>query len=198
MFGHLENNWGSWDDPFEVVNTIFDNNPYVDGFIDSFKDDAFNDHYRITDGGNTPLMEEILRFWQFDDFDDIDPELYFSLDEIKLGNRIIKEHCDDKFGTLLISNRFDGDGSDLIQNKIDDYDLPMFYWTSKMDSGFKFKKALDLRHVDIRIQLYIKTKAVFNVGNQTGVHDTIANYTPTYTVARPNIGSNLVRSEIYI
>ena len=198
MFGHLENNWGSWDDPFEVVNAIFDNNPYVDGFIDSFKDDVFNDHYRITDGGDTPLMEEILRFWQFDDFDDIEPELYFSLDEIKLGNRIIKEHCDDKFGTLLISNRFDGDGSDLIQKTIDDYDLPMFYWTSKMDSGFKFKKVLDLRHVDIRIQLYIKTKAVFNVGNQTGVHDTIANYAPTYTVARPNIGSNLVRSEIYI
>jgi len=63
MFGQLEQNWSSWDDPFKVVHTIFDNNPYVDGFIDSFEGEVFNDHFRITDGSNTPLMEELLRFW---------------------------------------------------------------------------------------------------------------------------------------
>ena len=36
MFGHLQSNWSSWDDPFQVGHTIFDNNPYVDGFIDEF------------------------------------------------------------------------------------------------------------------------------------------------------------------
>jgi hypothetical protein len=32
---------------FEVVHTIFDNNPYIDAFIDSFEGEVFNDHYRI-------------------------------------------------------------------------------------------------------------------------------------------------------
>ena len=74
----------------------------------------------------------------------------------------------------------------------------MFYWTSTPNSGFKFQKALDLRHVDTRIQLCIKTLATFNIGNQTGVNDTIANYAPTYTVPRGDVGSNYIKSEIYI
>ena len=198
MFGHLEQNWSAWDDPFKVVHTIFDNNQYVDGFVDSFEGEVFNDHYRITDGTDVPLMEEILRFWQFDTFDDIEPEIYFSKEEIELGDQIIKEHCDGEFGTLLISNRYDGDGVERIQQTIDEYNLPMFYWTTKNDFGLQYKKCLDLRHVNTRIQLYIKSKAKFNAGNQTGVNDTIANYAPTYTVARPNLGSNLIRSEHYI
>lgn len=198
MFGHLEKNWSSWDDPFQVVHTIFDNNPYVDGFIDSFEGDVFNDHYRITDGSDTPLMEEILRFWQFDNFDDIEPELYFSDEERQLGDNIINEHSNGEFGTLLISNRYDGEGRDLIQSKLDEYDLPIFYWTSEKYHPFRFKGGLDMRHIDTRIQLYIKTQAKFNVGNQTGVNDTIANYTPTFTVPRGKLGSNFVRSEKYL
>jgi len=57
---------------------------------------------------------------------------------------------------------------------------------------------LDMRHIDTRIQLYIKTRAKFNVGNQTGVNDTIANYAPTFTVARPNLRSNFIRSQHYL
>ena len=49
-----------------------------------------------------------------------------------------------------------------------------------------------------QFQLCIKTLAVFNIGNQTGVNDTIANYAPTYTVPRGNVGSNYIKSEIYI
>jgi hypothetical protein len=198
MFGHLEQNWSAWSDPLQVVHTIFDNNPYIDGFVDSFEGEVFNDHYRIYGDEDVPLMEELLRFWQFEEFDDIEPELYFSKEEIELGDQIIKEHCDGDFGTLLISNRFDGVGVEKIQQKINEYDLPMFYWTKSTDVGLNFKEALDMRHINTRIQLYIKTKAKFNVGNQTGVNDTIANYSPTYTVARPNLGSNLVRSEIYL
>ena len=85
-----------------------------------------------------------------------------------------------------------------IQQKLDEYDLPMFYWTKSTDVGLDFKKALDMRHIDTRIQLYIKTKAKFNVGNQTGMNDTIANYTPTFTLARPNLRSNIIRSQYYL
>ena len=198
MFGHLEQNWSSWDDPFQVVHTIFDNNPYIDGFIDSFEGEVFNDHYRITDGSDTPLLEEILRFWQFDNFDNIEPELYFSDEERKLGDDIVIEHSNGVYGTLLISNRYNGEGRELIQQKLDEYNLPMFYWTSEKDSGFEFIKALDMRHIDTRIQLYIKSEAHFNVGNQTGMNDTVAKYTPTYTIPRGKLSSNFIRSEKYM
>jgi hypothetical protein len=200
MFGQLEQNWSSWNDPFNVVHSIFDNNPYVDGFIDSFDGEVFNDHYRIYDlkNENTPLMEQILRFWQFNSFDNIEPELYFSKHEQQIGDSIIKNHCNGEFGTLLISNRYETEGADRIQQKLNEYNLPMFYWTKTENHGFEFIKALDMRHINTRIQLYIKTKATFNVGNQTGMNDTIANYSPTFTVPRGNLKSNIIRSEHYI
>ena len=37
MFGQYQSMWSSLDDPFKVVHSIFDNNPYIDGFIDSFR-----------------------------------------------------------------------------------------------------------------------------------------------------------------
>ena len=198
MFGEFERNWSSWEDPFQVVYTIFNNNPYVDGFIDSFEDEVFNDHYRIYTENDEPLLEQILRFWQFDNFDDIEPELYFSEEERIYGDSIINMHCNGKFGTLLISNRYKNEGFDLIQQKLDEFDLPMFYWTNIPDTGFKFKQALDMRYINTRIQLYIKTKAEFNIGNQCGMNDTIAKYSKTFTVMRGKLGSNLIRSEIYL
>ena len=200
LFGHLESNWNSWDDPFKVVNTIFDNNPYVDGFIDEFVGEVFNDHYKLyeTPKEDIPLLEQILKFWQFDNFDGIEPEMYWSDSEKELGDKIIKEHTDGNFGTLLIANRYKKDSIDLIQNKLDEYDLPIFYWTSEKDSGLKFKKALDLRHIDMRIQMYIKSKATFNVGNQCGVNDTISNYAPTFSIAKNKLKSNIVRCQNYL
>ena len=98
MFSILEKNWSSWDDPFQVVHTIFDNNPYVDGFIDSFEGDVYNDHYRIYGKeSKISLLEQMLKFWQFDNFKDIDPELYFTNDEKELAQKIIKEHCNGNF-----------------------------------------------------------------------------------------------------
>jgi hypothetical protein len=198
IFGGLEKNWSSWEDPFQVVHTIFDNNPYIDGYIDSFDGEIFNDHFRIYDKDDEPLLEQILRFWQFDNFDNIEPELYFSDEEKILGDKIIKEHCDGDFGTLLISNRYKDEGRDKIQNILDKYNLPMFYWTKSPNMGFDFKKALDMRYINTRIQLYIKTKAKFNIGNQCGMNDTIAKYTKTYTVMRGKLGSNFIKSEIYL
>ena len=208
MFGQFQNMWSSWNDPFQVVHDIFDNNPYVDGFIDSFKGDVFNDHYRIYEyKEETPLLEQILRFWQFDNFDNIEPEIYWSKDEKKLANQIIKEHCNsEEFGTLLISNNFKGEGLNKIQNKIDEYDIPMFYWLADPSINLKFKKILDFKHIDIRIQMYIKSIAKFNVGNQSGVNDTISNYSPTYTVPRISssennncpLGTDIIKSQYYI
>lgn len=199
MFGRLKDNWSSWEDPFQVVHTVFDNNPYVDEFVDSFQGEAFNDHFRIYDGDrDEPLLKQILRFWQIDNFKNIEPEIYWTEEEIELGEAIIKEHVDGEFGTLLISNRYKGEGRDKIQAKLDEFNLPIFYWTSTPESGFNFIKALDMRHIDTRVQLFIKSRAKFNVGNQTGMNDVVANYAPTYTIPRGKLGSNFIRSEIYI
>lgn len=199
MFGHLEKNWSSWSDPFRVVHTIFDNNPYVDGFIDSFEDDVFNDHYRIYKGDeDCPLIEQMLRFWQFDDFSNIDPELYWTDEEKHLAKDIIKNHCDGEFGTLLISNKYKGEGKEKIQSILDKYNLPMFYWMSSDEWGFNFSKSLDLNHINVRIQLLIKSLGVFSVGNQTGANDIIPNYTTSYIVPREKLGSNFLKKVKYI
>jgi hypothetical protein len=46
-----------------------------------------------------------------------------------------------------------------------------------------------MRHIDTRIQLYIKTK-LNSMWVIRLVNDTIANYAPTYTVPRGKFGSN--------
>lgn len=201
LFDSLSDNWDSWSKPFLVSETIFKNNPFVDGFINSFEGEIFNDHFRIYDPSkenSEPLVEQILKFWQVENLEDSCPELYFSEEEEQFANSIIQNHTDGRFGTLLISNRFDGIGIEKIQKKLDEYNLPIFYWTNKPETGLKFNKCLDLRHVDTRIQLLIKTKAVFNVGNQTGVNDTVARYAPTYSIPRGNLGSNYIRCQHYI
>jgi len=199
MFGKLEHNWSSWNDPFQVVHTIFDNNPYVDGFIDSFKDEVYNDHFRIYDENNTeiPLIEQMLKFWHFEDFTNIEPELYWTNKEKTFANKIIKEHCSGKFGTLLLSNKYKGEGKNQIQKLIDKYNLPMFYWTSN-EYGIKFKKCLDLNHIDTRIQLLIKSLGEFSIGNQTGANDIIPRYTKSFIVPREKLGSNFIKSVKYI
>jgi len=85
--------WGWWDNPYKNVNVIFDNNPYVDEFIEDAPGDIYHDHYRIYDNDNTdiPLVNQMLKFWQFteDEMEDSRPELYWSDEEIELGDKII-------------------------------------------------------------------------------------------------------------
>lgn len=203
MFGHLSDNWDSWDNPFNVSEVIFKNNPYVDGFIDYFSGEIFNDHYRLYSNKQEPLLKQVLRFWQFEEYEmqDVDPEMYWTDEEKSLGDAIINQHTGtNDFFTVLISNRYKEEELPLIQSKIDElntFNYPAYYWFSNPNINLNFKKALDLRHVDIRVQMYIKSKAKFNIGNQTGVHDTISPYAPTYTLPRGDLGSNIVNSQIY-
>jgi len=93
------------------VNVVFDNNPFVDEFVDEIKGDVFHDHYRIYDKNNPniPLIKQMLEFWDFTDKEMMDsqPEMYWSFEEQELGNSIIREAADDsEFGCLLISDRF--------------------------------------------------------------------------------------------
>lgn len=202
VFGGMESNWSSWDNPYKIAEIIFKNNPYIDSVFDYNYEEIYHDHYRVyTEEVNEPLIKQMLRFWQFteEELNDITPEIYWDDDEKKFAQNIIDYHTpNNKFGTLLISNRFDGKDINKIQDIIDKYDLPLYYWLSNPNIDLKFKRALDLRHVDIRIQMYIKSKAVFNVGNQNGVNDTISSYAPTYTLPRGELGSNYLPNQIYI
>ncbi len=196
---------------------IFHNNPYIDGFIDSFVGDIFHDQYRIYDdkNPNIPLLEQMLKFWQFEnkEYEDSQPELYWTDDEQQLGNYIINTYSKGDFGCLLISSRFgtqygkfdkkshDRDTSNItkILNK---NPLPYFYWSHVplKNTPFNFiNKALDLRHINLRVQLYIKSKAKLNIGNQCGTNHLVVRYSNVIESQRQfPLSHNFVKGEIYL
>lgn len=192
LFGDVEKNWNSWTNPFQNAEIIFKNNPYVDGFKDYIMGEIFHDHYREYDNENLgiPLVEQMLKFWQFEpsEYEDSRPELYWSDAEKELGDEIIQDHAgDSEFGCLLISNRYDYTQDRLIIELLKDNPLPYFYYTDRPIelTDFDFiETAMDLRHVDIRIQLYIKSKANVNIGNQSGMGDLTSRYNRTIEIPR--------------
>ena len=90
------------------VHIVFDNNPYVDGFVDEIEGEVFHDHYRIynKDNLNVPLIKQMLTFWQFskEEMKDSQPELYWLDEEKELGDAIIEEYVGkNEFGCLFKS-----------------------------------------------------------------------------------------------
>lgn len=209
LFGQFQNTW-AWKEPFMNVRHIFDHNPYVNAYIDSYKDEIFHDHYRVyNDEINTPLVEQLLEFWQIklNEDETANPEIYWSEAEIELGDKIINEHTKGgAFGTLLLSERFDysnGRNADKIRSVLAEYpNLKWFYWTSKPIKDTEFSSldvCLDIRHIHPRIQLYIKSKAQVNVGNQCGVNDSVAGMSRVITLPRQKpLKENFIRSQIYL
>jgi len=199
------------------VHVVFDNNPYIDEFVDDIDGEVFHDHYRIYDKDNTDisLVKQMLEFWQFteEEMSDSQPEMYWSDKEKELGDAIIHEAADDsEFGCLLISDRFGQDdktfNSETFQKHhekltvlLHQNDYPYFYYSYEPieELGFIFDKRLDMRHMDIRIQLYIKSKAKVNVGIQCGTTQCIVRYSDCITIQRQfPIGSNIIDGEIYL
>jgi hypothetical protein len=207
LFGQDHNN----------VHVIFDNNPYVDELVDEIDGEVFHDHYRIYDNDNTDisLVKQMLEFWQFteEEMNDCVPELYWTDEEKKLGDDIIHEAADDnEFACLLVSDRF-GQDDKIFNSKtfqkhhekltvlLHQNDYPYFYWSYKPieELGFIFDKRLDMRHMDIRIQLYIKSKAKVNVGIQCGTTQCIVRYSDCISIQRQfPIGSNIVEGEMLL
>jgi hypothetical protein len=200
LFGDIQKNWSNFSDPFNTVHDIFVNNPYVDGFKDEITGEIFHDHYRVynKDDKSIPLTKQMLKFWQFkeNEYKDYTPELYFSKEETELGDKIIKEHVGDKeFGGLLITNRFESKGGryDEESNKLlatalldKCKNLPFFYWTYKPKNqlSISFNGCLDMRHIDTRVQLYIRSKAKLNIGTHSGFLDCLPRYTKVFQIQR--------------
>ena len=200
------------------VNVVFDNNPFVDEFVDEIKGDVFHDHYRIYDKNNPniPLIKQMLEFWDFTDKEMMDsqPEMYWSFEEQELGNSIIREAADDsEFGCLLISDRFgtqygkhhqetyDKDVQNFM-NILTEYQIPYFYYTAKPIEKTEFNwinKLLDMRHIDLRVQLYIKSRAKINLSNQCGTNQMMVRYSKCFESQRQfPISHNFVEGEIYL
>ena len=207
LFGNLENNWGAWNNPFLNAKTIFDNNPYVDGYKDEIDGEVFHDHYKINNNDDVPipLIEQMLKFWQFEgnEYINSQPELYFSDEEINLGNKIIEEYVgNNEFGALIISDRYDFSSDILINKVLEDNAIPYFYYSSVPleQTSFNFiDKALDMRHMNLRIQIYIKCKAKINISNQCGANHIAARYSDCYEVQRQfPIAHNFVEGETYL
>ena len=219
LFGQMKDNWGTWDNPFKNIHYVFDNNPYVDGFKDSIEGEIFHDHYRVynKDKIDIPLIKQMLRFWQFieEEYVDSTPELYFSDEEKQKGDEVIKQYAgDEEFGGLLITNRFEGvskstgkdydiEGNIKLMTALLEKcgDLPFFYYTHKKPNEypFSFNKCLDMRHMDPRIQLYIRSKAKLNIGTHCGFLDCISGDSKVFQIQRVfPLNQNAVESEHYV
>ena len=202
-----------------VVETIFKNNPYVDRFKDYVIGEIFHDHYRTYDSENLDisLLEQMLKFWQFNskEFNDSQPELYWTDEEKAFGDSIIKKYVgNNEFGCLLLSDRlgtqrgkfnlnlFNEDVSK-IKNILHQNNLPYFYWANQsLMAGEHFSfvnKILDMKHIDLRIQLYIKSKAKINISNQCGTNHLAARYSKCYEIQRQfPLQHNFVKGLTYI
>ena len=215
----MKDNWGTWDNPFKNIHYIFDNNPYVDGFKDSIEGEIFHDHYRVynKDKIDIPLIKQMLKFWQFteEEYKDSIPELYFSDEEKQKGDEVIKQYAgDEEFGGLLITNRFEG----VSKSTGKDYDiegniklmtallekcggLPFFYYTHKKPNEypFSFNKCLNMRYMDTRIQLYIRSKAKLNIGTHCGFLDCISRDSKVFQIQRVfPLNQNIVEDIYYV
>jgi|TARA_R100000030_G_scaffold100507_1_gene93720 hypothetical protein len=207
-----------FDTEHDNVHIVFDHNPYVDEFVDEVNGEVFHDHYRVYDKDNTdiPLLKQMLEFWQFteDEMSDSQPEMYWSEDEQRLGDDIISTAArDSDFGCLLVSDRF---GTQLGKHHQESYDkdtrvmtevlmenkIPYFYWMSKpiSETPFDFiEKALDMKHIDLRIQLYMKSRAKINISNQCGTNHLMVRYSKCYESQRQYpISHNFVEGETYL
>tara|TARA_R110000744_G_scaffold375104_1_gene488365 strand:- start:82 stop:1560 length:1479 start_codon:yes stop_codon:yes gene_type:complete len=214
LFGNQKNQWGSFENPFLNVENVFKNNPYVDAFKDYIVGEVFHDHYRVYDANkkDIPLVRQMLNFWQFENNEMIDcsPQLYFSDEEIEKGDEIIKKYVGDKeFGGLLITNRYESQSGrydeetnkEIISYFLKKNNIPYFYYTYKPkgEFPFDFDGCLDMRHMDVRMQLYIRSKAKFNIGNHCGVLDCVAGQSKVYQVQRVfPLNQNKVENEIYL
>jgi|TARA_R110001592_G_scaffold11644_1_gene57007 hypothetical protein len=193
--GKMLNNWGYGTfDCSQMPYHIFNNNPYVDKFIDQGDGDIFHDHYKIYNENidKIPLLGQMLNFWQFTEEEYLDsaPEIYFSDEEKTFGDKIIKRLLNSKeFGYIGASSTYGTSGdTSLIIDKIKEYNnLTWFYYgeqsIEKTDLNFLQNTiAVKEMNLTIRQQMYLKCKAKVNVGNETGMALWSSRYSPSYAL----------------
>lgn len=219
-----------WEYPWDNVNTIFDNNPFVDIRFDSMSElgltEIAHDHYRVFDDNDvyTPLAEQIFTFFGGDPSKhDLRPELYFSPEEIEVGDQLLKDLNLQKFGTLLLASSFKGsaefgrlqDNDEVLCNEVhyqiiangikflyySDFDISQTHWNDFIITGENHLINLKKFNLSIRVQLYLKTQAIVNIGYQSGMNDSVGsrygNMITLCPYTREELGSNAILGVAY-
>jgi hypothetical protein len=194
MFGHVKNNWDQWNNPFKNAQLVFKNNPYIDGEFDSFEGEILSDHYQLYNPENLyePIINRLLRIYHFpeEEITDTLPELYFSPYEIDKGN-ILVQNLSTYYSLIITEKHKFGEKDNILIELIKQYDCPCLYWSAFPieNTPYNFIKnkinITDLTN-DLRIQLYIRSKAQANFGTQTGVNDIMVRYTSVYVIPHEN------------
>lgn len=213
--------------PEDYVKLVFDNNPHVKYFEPKTFSMVYSDHDRCQRFDNEPLAEQIMRYFGFNEYEistyDSRPNVYFTKEEIELGNEIINTYSKrDGYGCCLFASRlehlnncWDRD-SRSIQNLIIaikkdklHHDMPVFYysafpieesyWADVFNiTKYNFINFAEITDCNLRIQWYIKSKARFNVSYQAGFNDTISRYSKHYVAThRIGTGETTMRDMIY-
>ena len=187
----------------QISHDVFINNPYVE-FIDSYVGEIFHDHYRIYDekDDKIPLVEQMLDFWQFEKEEMVDstPDIYFSEKEKKQGDDLIKKLVGNKkYGFIGLSSSYGDSTPDTsaLRNIVKEKDKKMPIWLyygetpiNKSDLNF-LKNVVSIKELglNIRQQMYIRHKALVNIGNETGMTLWNAKYTETYVLGNQTFGA---------
>lgn len=221
IFGNMLQQWRYGDNnPLDYIDFIFKNNPYIDyRFNPGDFDIIYTDHDRaFTDNINIPLVEQILlRFGLTqEDLNNIDsrPSLYF--EELKkyqsneFSQKFYLKWFDGfgDYGCLLFASRIDNlkgrwDDKNLLEEARKYKDTPVYYYSEFDLNGTEwdelFPNRLDLSVYSLREQLYIKSKAKFNIGYQAGINDAVSRYTNNIILTPyDEVKENIIRKVQYI
>ena len=205
------NNWDHWPQPERNVYRVYKNNPYVDGYVDKIETEVFHDHYRIydKDDQNIPLVNQVLKFWKFSDEELIDnqPELYWTDEEKQEGDKIIKKHFGSKpFAGLILSNTdigndsYGGEAEEKLIELLKINKYKYVYYGDKtpyefVEVGLNLKEA----NLSIRLQLYIRSKAILNLGYSSSMYDVLPRYVNiSYIPVSTGMKSNTVKGIKYL
>jgi len=200
--GDMLNNWGYGTfDASTISEIVFDSNPYVDGFVDSFNGEIFHDHYKIfnEDNDKIPVLEQVLRFWQFKDDEMLDttPDFYPTESEKKWFVRFNKRWGLFKYSYVSVSSTFEDTANaevlvEEIKNKNSDGMKWLYYGEVPLiDSSLKvLDDVIEVKELDltIRQQQMLKINAKYNFGNETGMNLWTPKYSQTYVLGNKYYG----------
>lgn len=198
IFGDMLNNWGYGTfDASTISKVIFDNNPYVDEFIDGFDGEIFHDHYKIFDPNNdkVSLTNQMMKFWQFKDDEMIDttPDFYPTIKE----NNWFSEQDFGKYGYISLSSTAEETANtkpllevyEKYKDRVDNWmiytEMPIKKSIFNIIENFTLVKDLNW---DIRQQQLVKTKAIVNLGNETGMNLWTSKYSECFVLGNTHYG----------
>ena len=201
LFGDMLNNWGYGTfDASTISKVVFENNPYVDDFIDEYGGEVFHDHYKIFDinKDEVPLTEQMMRFWQLKDEEMVDttPDFYPTKKEEEFKIKFNLEYELDNYSYISVSSTFETtSNAKLLIDKIKEKDTDNMKWlyygeVPLKESKLSFLNGIEIKpmNLTIREQQTLKINANYNFGNETGMNLWTPKYSKTYVIGNKYFG----------